>query len=135
MDFIPFTVNLSPWHAGPFALAIQGGVVLLVIGAILYLTSRLGERRRSVEKDRPYECGIIPDPRGRMPIPVPFYLVALFFLIFDVEGAYILSWAIAFRELGWTGWLEMTLFIAILLLSLIYLWAKGGLDWGTGGER
>jgi NADH-quinone oxidoreductase subunit A len=61
--------------------------------------------------------------------PVPFYLVAIFFLIFDVEAAFIFAWAIAFRELGWAGWLEISLFIIILMLSLFYIWKKGGLDW------
>jgi NADH-quinone oxidoreductase subunit A len=60
---------------------------------------------------------------------VPFYLVAAFFLIFDVEAAFIFAWAVAVNDLGWLGWLQVTFFIVVLLVSLFYLWKKGALDW------
>ena len=62
--------------------------------------------------------------------PVPFYLVAIFFLLFDVEGAFIFSWAVAWEQLGWEGWLQISFFIILLLLGLAYIWNKGGLAWG-----
>ena len=97
---------------------------------MLFLAGWLGEKTPHPEKSRPYECGIIPTGLARLHYPVPFYLVAIFFLIFDVEGAYIFSWAIACESLGWAGWLQMFFFVALLLLGLAYIWRKGGLEWG-----
>ena len=96
---------------------------------LLALTRWLGERKPDAEKARPYECGVIPTGEARCRYPVPFYLVAVFFLIFDVETALIFAWAVAIEELGWRGWLQISFFIVILLVSLWYLWKKGGLDW------
>jgi len=71
----------------------------------------------------------IPTGTARLRYPVPFYLVAIFFLIFDVEGAYIFTWAVAYEDLGWPGWMQMSFFIVLLLIGLLYIWKKGGLDW------
>jgi len=112
-------------------LFVYGTLVLAAIGVLLFLTAWLGEKRRNPEKGRPYECGVIPTGTARFRYPVPFYLVAVFFLIFDVEAACILAWAVAFRDLGWGGFLQISFFIAVLLFGLFYLWKKGELDWGT----
>ena len=72
---------------------------------------------------------MIPTGGARLRYPVPFYLVAVFFLIFDVEAAFIFSWAVAMEDLSWHGWLQISFFIIVLLLSLFYIWKKGGLDW------
>lgn len=111
---------------------------MLCLGFILVMlavSSWIGERRFSKEKLRPYECGVIPTGNARLRYPVPFYLVAIFFLLFDIEGAFIFSWAISFRELGWQGYLEILFFIAMLMLGLVYIWRKGGLDWGPMRKR
>ena len=121
---------LSPWEPGLLALVIYGLVVFALMAVILFLSAWLGEKKRNPEKLRPYESGIIPTGLARFRFPVPFYLVAAFFLIFDVEAAFIFSWAIAFDSLGWSGWLQMSFFITVLLISLFYIWKKGGLDWG-----
>jgi NADH-quinone oxidoreductase subunit A len=121
---------LSPWEPGMLSLGIYTLLVLLLLGLILFLTAWLGEKKPSPEKLRPYECGIIPTGLARLRYPVPFYLVATFFLIFDVETAFVFTWAIAFRTLGWLGWLRISFFIVVLLLSLFYIWKKGGLEWG-----
>lgn len=113
-----------------FSLAAYTFMVLVLMGVILFLTAWLGEKKATPEKLRPYECGIIPTGPARLRYPVPFYLVATFFLIFDVEAAFIFTWGIAFRPLGWAGWLQISFFIMVLLVSLFYLWKKGGLDWG-----
>jgi NADH-quinone oxidoreductase subunit A len=127
----PLSISFwSPWTPGLLSLVIYTGLVLALMAVLLLLTGWLGEEKGSLEKARPYECGIIPSGSARLPYPVPFYLVAAFFLIFDVETAFIFSWAIAFDHLGFLGWLQVTFFIFILLLSLAYLWLKGGLDWG-----
>jgi NADH-quinone oxidoreductase subunit A len=111
------------------SLLLYAAMVLALMGILLFLTRWIGEKKPTAEKLRPYECGIIPTGSARFPYPVPFYLVAIFFLIFDVEAAFNFAWAVAFHELGWAGWLEISVFIVILLFSLIYIWNKGGLDW------
>ena len=130
MDFSSNIPALSPWEPGMLSLAVYTAMVFGLLGLILMLTAWLGEKKKNPEKLRPYECGIIPTGLARLRYPVPFYLVATFFLIFDVEAAFIFTWAIAFRPLGWAGWLQISFFIIVLLVSLFYLWKKGGLDWG-----
>jgi NADH-quinone oxidoreductase subunit A len=127
----PVTLSgaFSPWTAGVFSLVLYTGAVLGLIGVMLFLTAWLGEKKETAEKERPYECGIIPTGSAWFRYPVPFYLVATFFLIFDLEAVFIFAWAVAFEELGWMGWLRITFFIVVLLLSLFYIWKKGGLDW------
>lgn len=121
---------LSPWVPGIFSLCVYALIILGATGALLALSTFIGARRPNPDKLRPYESGVIPTGTARLRYPVPFYLVAIFFLIFDVEGAYIFSWAVAARELGWAGWFQMTFFILVLLLGLVYIWIKGGLEWG-----
>jgi NADH-quinone oxidoreductase subunit A len=120
---------LSPWEPGIFSLTIYGILVLGFVAAQLFLASWLGEKKKSIEKSRPYECGVIPTGTARLRYPVPFYLVAIFFLIFDLEGVFIFTWAVAYEDLGWPGWLQMSFFIVLLLIGLLYIWKKGGLDW------
>jgi NADH-quinone oxidoreductase subunit A len=125
----------SPWHPGVFSLMLYtfmvGGIILL----LLFLSRWLGQRRPSAEKLQPYESGILPTGQARLRWPVPFYLVAIFFLIFDIEGAFLFSWAVANQSLGWTGWFRIVFFIIILLVGLIYVWANGGLDWGPNFDK
>ncbi len=130
MEFSRTAPSLSPWEPGMFSLGVYTALVLGLLVLILILTVWLGEKKDSEEKLRPYECGVIPTGLARLHYPVPFYLVATFFLIFDVEAAFIFAWAIAFEPLGWAGWLQMSFFIIVLLISLFYLWLKGALDWG-----
>jgi len=120
---------LSPWEPGIFTLSVYAVFVLAFIASQLFLASWLGERKPSPEKSRPYECGIIPTGTARLRYPVPFYLVAIFFLIFDVEGAYIFTWAVIYEDVGWPGWAQMSFFIVLLLIGLFYIWKHGGLDW------
>ena len=129
MDPISPAGTLSPWEPSVFALTVYTILVLAVIASQLCLASWLGERKPSIEKARPYECGVIPTGSARFRYPVPFYLVAIFFLLFDVEGVYIFSWAVGYKDLGWAGWIQMAFFILVLLLGLIYIWMRGGLDW------
>lgn len=129
MQPIPHAGKLLPWEPGVFSLTIYIALVLVFVTVQLYLAYWLGEKKRSIEKSRPYECGIIPTGTARLLYPVPFYLVAIFFLIFDVEGAYIFTWAVTYEDLGWPGWLQMSFFIILLLIGLFYICKKGGLDW------
>ncbi len=120
---------LSPWQPGVLALGVFALMSLVLILALLFLAAWLGEKKPNPEKLRPYECGIIPTGTARFQYPIAFYLTAAFFLIFDVEAVYIFSWASAFDRLGWSGWLEISFFIIVLLISLLYIWKKGGLEW------
>ena len=121
--------TLSPWAPGLLSFALFVALVLSLLALLLFLTGWLGERRPGPEKARPYECGVIPTGGARFRYPAPFYLVAVFFLIFDVEAGFIFAWAVAMEDLGWRGWLQISFFIIVLLLSLFIIWKKGGLDW------
>lgn len=121
---------LDPWQPGIFSLSIYTLLVVVLIILLLFLSRWLGQHKSSVEKVRAYESGIIPTGMARLRYPVPFFMVAIFFLLFDIEGAYIFSYAVAARELGWAGWLQIGFFIFVLILGLVYIWVKGGLEWG-----
>ncbi len=116
-------------------MIVYGAMVFALMAVLLFLTAWLGEKTQGGIKLSLYESGIPPTGSARFPYPAPFYLVAIFFLIFDVEAAYIFSWAIAFERLGFRGWLQISFFILILLVSLLYLWRKRGLEWGAGRLR
>ncbi len=120
---------MSPWEPGVFSLAVYTVLVAAFIASQLFLAAWAGEKKKSAEKSRPYECGIIPTGSARFRYPVPFYLVAIFFLIFDVEGAYLLTWAVVYREVGLAGYVQMSFFIILLLVGVFYIWKQGGLDW------
>lgn len=131
MEPIKLSETFSPWLPGSFSLALFALAIFTLMGILLVMTSWLGEKRSGTAKQLPYESGIIPSGTARLRYPVPFFMVAIFFLIFDVEGAFIFSWSVACRSLGWMGWCQMALFVFVLLLGLIYIWAKGGLDWSS----
>jgi NADH-quinone oxidoreductase subunit A len=135
MESVKGIGEFSFWEPGVLSFVVYGFLSAVLIIVLLFLASWLGEKKKGPEKLRPFESGIIPTGSARFPYPVPFYLVAAFFLVFDAEGVYILSWAIAFDRLGWAGWLQVSFFIAILLVSLFYVWRKGGLDWGPTSRK
>jgi len=129
MEPINTELILSPWVPGVFSLVSFTLAILVMMAVMLFLTRWLGDKRVNPDKQLPYESGIIPTGTARLRYPVPFFLVAIFFLLFDVEGAFIFSWAVACRDLGWKGFLQMTFFILVLILGLVYVWRKGGLEW------
>jgi NADH-quinone oxidoreductase subunit A len=98
-------------------------------GALIVLSSLIGRHKRSREKDQPYECGIRPTGDAREPISVQFYMVALVFILFDIEAIFLYPWALVYHDLNWFGFVEMVLYIIILLAGYIFLWKKGALDW------
>ena len=109
-------------------------LVLLAAGfalATLFLSSVLGPRRPSREKLSTYECGIDPVGSARERFSVKFYLVAMLFIIFDVEIVFLYPWAVILNSLGLFGLIEMFFFLGILLIGLLYVWKKGGLEWTT----
>ena len=88
----------------------------------------LGERHKERTTGEPYESGVAPTGSAQIRFNANFYLIAVFFVIFDLETLFIISWAVAVRELGWTGYIEIVIFIGILFVALIYLWGVGGLE-------
>lgn len=92
-------------------------------------THVLSANRPNPQKDMPYESGIIPLGDTRARFSVKFYMVALSFIIFDLEAIFLLPWAVEMRALGWSGFVAVSIFVAVLVVGLIYEWKKGGLDW------
>lgn len=117
----------------PF-LVYTAGVIAVVVG-MLGLSYVLGERHRERSTGDPYESGNIPTGSARLRVPVKYYLVAVLFVIFDLEAVFLFAWAIAVREAGWAGFAEATVFIAVLLVGLVYLWRQGALDWAPARRR
>ena len=101
----------------------------------IVLSRMLGPHNPTPEKSAPYECGMPPVGDARERQSVKFYLVAMIFLLFDIEVAFLYPWALALRALGWNGLLQVVLFMALLLAGYVYVWRKGALDWGTNGPR
>ncbi len=97
----------------------------------LLLSSALGPRRPSRDKLSPYECGIDPIGSARERFSVKFYLVAMLFILFDIEIVFLYPWAVTLRSLKLFGFLEMLVFLGILLIGLLYVWKRGGLEWTT----
>ncbi len=117
--------------AVPFwPLAVYLGAVVVLIASMLGMSYFLGQRHRERLTGEPYESGIVPTGSARVRFDVKFYLVAMFFVIFDLEAVFIYAWAVSIRETGWAGYLEVLLFIGILMSGLVYLWRMGALDWG-----
>jgi len=108
---------------------IQFLVVAVLAAAIIGLSAWVGVKRPSRAKLNPYECGIAPVGDARDRFSVSFYLVAMLFLLFDVEIVFLYPWAVIFKSLKWLGFFEMLLYIAILLAGYAYIWKKGALDW------
>ena len=98
-------------------------------GALITVSTLVGRHKRSREKDQPYECGIRPTGDAREPISVHFYMVALVFILFDIEAIFLYPWALVYRRLSVFGFVEMLLYIIILLAGYLFLWKKGALDW------
>ena len=98
-------------------------------GVLVTASTVVGQRKRTREKDQPYECGVMPTGDARQPFSVHFYLVGLIFILFDIEAIFLYPWALIYGDLKVFGFVEMVLYIAILLVGYIYLWKKGALDW------
>jgi NADH-quinone oxidoreductase subunit A len=116
-------------------LLVYFALVLILVGGMLALSWLLGERHREKATGEPYESGILPTGSARLRFDVKFYLIAMFFVVFDLEAAFLFGWVIAARELGWSGYIEVAVFVAILLVALLYLWRAGALDWGSSRRQ
>lgn len=105
---------------------IVGGAIGLIAPLIGYI---LGPRRPNLEKNSAYECGFPAFDDARLPFDVRYYLVAILFIIFDLETAFLVPWAVIFREIGWFGMATMGIFLGLLIIGFIYEWKKGALEW------
>ena len=110
------------------------GAILLLVATMLGIASVLGERKQTKTTDLPYESGIIAVGSSQVRLSVDFFLIAIFFVIFDLETVFIFAWAIAFFELGWHGYLAIVVFILVLTIALIYEWKSGALNWGAKSQ-
>ena len=120
-------------HNWAFAVFLLG--VFGLIAFMLGLSSLLGSKAWGRSKNEPFESGMLPVGSARLRLSAKFYLVAMLFVIFDVEALFLFAWAVSVRESGWAGFIEATLFIAILLAGLVYLWRIGALDWAPESRR
>jgi NADH-quinone oxidoreductase subunit A len=106
-------------------------LVLATAFAVLSVVASrlLGPRRPTPAKLAPYECGIVPERVPRDRFPVKFYVVAMLFIVFDVETIFLFPWAVTFRQLGLFGLVEMAIFIGLVFVAYVYVWQRGGLEW------
>jgi len=123
-------VTLS--HNWGFAIFLMG--VLGLCAFMLGVSSLLGSKAWGRSKNQPFESGMLPTGGAHMRLSAKFYLVAMLFVIFDVEALFLFAWSVSVRESGWTGFVEASIFIAILLAGLVYLWRTGALDWAPEGR-
>ena len=112
------------WSTTIYVIAVFAICAIMLIGSFL-----LGGRSGGRAKNEPFESGVVSSSPERLRLSAKFYLVAMFFVIFDVEALYLYAWAISVKESGWTGWVEAAVFITILTSSLVYLARIGALDW------
>jgi len=109
-------------------------LVLLVVGlvvgvALIGLSSLLGPKRPSAIKNQPYECGIDPVGDARLRFSVKFYIIAMLFILFDIEAIFLYPWAVMFKQLRLFGLMEMLVFLGFLVIGYVYLWRRGALEW------
>ena len=123
-------MNIDLWP-----LVVYTGIVLAIVGAMLGLSFILGQRRHDRATDDPFESGIVSVGDAQLRISVHFYLTAILFIIFDLEAVFLFAWAISIREAGWLGYIEVFIFISILITGLIYLWKVGALEWRTPRQK
>jgi NADH-quinone oxidoreductase subunit A len=104
-------------------------VALVIVLGLLLLSTILGPRKPSAEKNIPYECGMLPSEEAKGRFPVRFATIAMLFIIFDIEVVFMYPWAVALDQLQLFGLVEMLIFIAILAIAYVYIWGRGGLEW------
>src|SRR5919205_3922317 len=121
------TEPMQGWFSILIMIAMGAGFALVSV----LLSMVFGPRKPTPEKSAPYECGMPPVGDARERQSVKFYLVAMIFLLFDIEVAFLYPWAMALRELGWNGFVQVVLFMTLLRAGYVYVWRKGALDWGN----
>jgi len=122
--------NITFWPFIVFAF-----FVIILIGIMIGLSYLLGERHKEKTTDEPYESGIPPTGDARLRFSSGFYIIAMFFVIFDLDAVFIMLWAVSFRELGLPGYIGILVFIGLLIILLIYELSIGALDFGPDGKK
>jgi len=117
-----------------FPVLLQVMIAMAVAAGMLGASYLLGKRVRNRVKDLPYECGITPVGNARERFSVKFYLVAMLFILFDIEAIFLYPWAVVYRELKMFAFVEMLVFMVLILAGFFYIWKKGALDW-SGADR
>jgi NADH-quinone oxidoreductase subunit A len=123
-------ITLESWALAIYVVAVFG-----VVGLMLGASYVLGGRDHGRAKEEPFESGAISVGSALLRMPAKFYLVAMLFVIFDLEAVFLYAWAVSVRQNGWTGFAIATIFIVVLLAALFYVWRVGGLDWAPGRKR
>jgi NADH-quinone oxidoreductase subunit A len=116
-------------------LAVYFGAVLFVLAVMLGVPAIAGQRHSDPATGEPYESGIATTGDARTPFSVKFYLVAILFVIFDLEAVFIFAWAVSARDVGWVGYAGVVAFILVLIVGLIYEWKQGALEWAPRPRR
>ncbi len=114
---------------------VYAALVLIIAGSMIGLSAILGERHKERFTDQPYEGGILSEGSARGRFSIKFYMMAMFFVLFDLESVFLYSWAVGARDMGWTGYWEAVIFIGVLMAALVYLWRLGALDWSPDTRR
>src|SRR5579871_5944949 len=114
-----------------FPVLVQTVLAVLVAAALITLSFVLGKRVKNRVKDSPYECGMAPTGSARERFSVKFYLVAIVFILFDIEAIFLYPWAVVYRELKMFAFFEMLLFVVLVLSGFFYIWKKGALNWAV----
>src|SRR5580704_2102628 len=114
---------------------VQTVLAILIAGALITLSFVLGKRVKDRVKDSPYECGMAPTGSARERFSVKFYLVAIVFILFDIEAVFLYPWAVVYRELKMFAFVEMLLFVVLILSGFFYVWKKGALDWSQDASE
>jgi NADH-quinone oxidoreductase subunit A len=117
--------------SAPVPFLIYAAAVFVIVAGMIGLSYGLGQRHKEHQTDEPFESGIVSTGSAHLRVDVKFYLLAMFFVIFDLETMFLFAWAVAAREVGWAGYVEVVIFIAVLVAALLYLWRLGALDWAN----
>ena len=128
-------MELPSTSSALWPIAVYFAAVVILVTIMIALSSILGERHREKQTAEPYESGIVSTGTARVRFDIQFYLIAMFFVVFDLEAAFLFAWAAACRELGWAGLAAAGVFIGVLAAALAYLWRIGALDWAAGRAR
>lgn len=123
-------ITPESWGLATYVVAALG-----LVGLMLGASYVLGGRDHGRAKDEPFESGAAAVGGAQLRMPAKFYLVAMFFVIFDVEAVFLYAWAVSVRPSGWTGFAIAAIFVVVLLAALFYVWRVGGLDWAPGARR
>src|SRR6266404_9729534 len=118
-----------------FPIVVQVVIAIAVAAVLIGASTLLGKRGKSPLKDTPYESGMAPVGSARERFSVKFYLVGMIFILFDIEAVFLYPWAVVFRELKMFAFVEMFLFVALILVGFFYIWKKGALDWALKIEE